>query len=292
MNKPYLLTINGTGVPDPWGPGFAGDIGRAFLTNPWQIVADKIDGIITPEQPIEWQPIGYPAAVMGMDKSARNAIYRTPGTFSPDDTGGIVAQVLARPKGTRHALSGYSQGAVATGICLREAYLAPAGPLHDRLPDLIGVINFGDPLRTPGLARGNQIAKLPAPTKRDSQTTGGIAGPGCLTAAESELVISCALDGDLYACAPVGDSPWSSEPLVGQIETRIYDFIMSGSIGTGFMAVMKGIAQEFEHPLSNTVALFHAIVNGISFAAAGTNAPHWQYGPFVPAMVDWLLAQI
>jgi hypothetical protein len=37
------------------------------------------------------------------------------------------------------------------------------------------------------------------------------------------------------------------------------------------------------------IALVHAIFNGLTFAAAGTSAPHWQYGPFVPAMVDWIL---
>jgi hypothetical protein len=288
--KPLYVSVNGTGVPDPYGPGFAGDIGRA-LTDPWNDIMSQFWGKQFANV-FDWQPVGYDAAVMSMDKSARGAVYRKPGTYSPDDTGGIVAQVLARPKGTKHALGGYSQGAIATGICLKECYLDKNGPLHDRLPDLLGSIHFGDPLRTPGLARGNEIAKLPAPKKQDGQTTGGIAGPGCLTAAESELVISCALDGDLYASAPVGDDPWHNEPLVGQIETRIYHFIQTGSIVDGFMAVMKGIAQEFGHPLSNTIALFHAISNGVSFAAEGTSAPHWQYAPFVPAMVEWLLSRV
>ena len=41
-------------------------------------------------------------------------------------------------------------------------------------------------------------------------------------------------------------------------------------------------------PLSEIVALAEAIINGLKFAVAGTNAPHWHYGPFIPAMTDWL----
>ncbi|OMC55360.1 hypothetical protein A5747_13270 [Mycobacterium sp. IS-836] len=291
MSRPLFISVNGTGVPDPYGPGFSGDIGRA-LTDPWNNVMASFWG---PElaNVFDWQPIGYDAAVMGMDKSARGAVYRKPGTYSSDDTGGIVAQVLARPKGTKHVLSGYSQGAIATGICLVECYFDPKGPLNDRLSDLKGVVNFGDPKRSPGIANGNKVAGLPMPKKLDGYTTGGIAGPGCLKPDQTpDWLLSCALDGDLYAAAPVGDDPWHNEPLVGQIETRIYDFIQSGKLSTGIMAIAKGIAQEFEHPLANTVALVQAIVNGLTFAAQGVQAPHWLYGPFVPAMVEWILAQV
>lgn len=285
--RPLFVSVNGTGVPDPYGPGFSGDIGRA-LTDPWNNVWASFWGAEFANV-FDWQPIGYPAAVIPMGTSVNNAIYRP---ASGDDGGGIVAEVLARPKGTPLILSGYSQGAIATGQCLRDAFLNPTGPLHARLPDLKGVINFGDPMRCPGLAVGNTVAGMAQPSKLDGQVTGGIAGPGCLTAEQSGLVVSCALDGDLYAAAPVGANPWTDEPLVGQIETRIYNFIVSGSLGTGIAAIAKGVWQEFEHPWENTIGLVEAIYNGLKFAAAGTNAPHWQYQGFVPAVTQWALEQV
>lgn len=280
--RPVLITGNGTGVPDGFGPGFSADVGRAFEVNPWQGVANLIDGLQPPNPPpVFWQPIGYPAAVFPMNKSVEKGRAE------------VNRQIGLRPKGTPIFLSGYSQFAIVTGEVWVKDILDPKGVHHDRLSDVKGIINFGDPLRCPGIAHGNEIAGFAAPTKLDSQTTGGISGPQCLTVDQTpDFLLSCALDGDLYAAAPVGDDPWKNEPLVGQIETRIYGFIESGSILTGFLAVAKGIAQEFGHPLSNTIALVHAIFNGMKFASAGPSAPHWQYEPFVPPMINWILSQI
>jgi hypothetical protein len=280
--RPLLITVEGTSVADPFGPGFSGDIGRAFAINPWEVLSNKIDGLLPPPlPPVEWQPIGYPAAVFPMNPSVeagRSEVNR---------------QIGMRPKGTPLFLSGYSQGALVTDEVWVKDILSPSGVHHDRLADVKGIINFGDPRRCPGIAHGNEVAGFPAPTKLDSETTGGIAGPTCLTPDQTpDFLLSCALDGDLYAAAPVGDTPWKSEPLVGQIETRIYGFIESGSLLTGMLAVAKGIVQEFEYPLSNTLALVHAIFNGMKFASAGPAAPHWQYGPFVPPMINWILGQI
>jgi hypothetical protein len=289
--RPVLITVNGTGVPDPFGPGFSGDIGRAFAVDPWQVIENNMDGIITPTPPVEWQPIGYPAAVFPMNPSVvagRAEVNR---------------QIGLRPAGTPLFLSGYSQGAIVTAEVWSQDILSPSGIHHDRLPDVRGIIQFGDPVRCPGIAHGNEIAGFPAPKDLDGVVSGGIAGPTCLTEAQTpSFYLSCALDGDLYAAAPVGPksgtavvdtgAPWHNEPLVGQIETRIYGFIESGSLAKGFMAIVEGIVQEFEYPLTNTIALVHAIFNGIGFAAKGMNAPHWRYGPFVPPMINWILEQI
>ena len=43
MAQPLFISVNGTGVPDPWGPGFSGDIGR-MLTNPWWSIAGQFWG--------------------------------------------------------------------------------------------------------------------------------------------------------------------------------------------------------------------------------------------------------
>jgi hypothetical protein len=289
--RPVLITVNGTGVPDPFGPGFSADIGRAFAVDPWQVIENTMEGVETPTPPVEWQPIGYEASVFPMQGSIEQGRAE------------VNRQISFRPKGTPLFFSGYSQGACVTGEVWTKDILPVTGIHHDRLADVKGIIQFGDPLRCPGIAHGNEVAGFPMPKDLDGDITGGIAGPTCLTPDQTpDFLLSCALDGDLYASAPVGPStgttvvstgaPWKNEPLVGQIETRIYNFILSGSMVTGFMAIVEGIAQEFEYPISNTIALVHAIFNGIGFAAKGMNAPHWQYGPFVPPMVQWILSQI
>lgn len=283
MIKPVLITVNGTGISDPFGPGFAGDLGRAFMFDEWAYLQAKIGGVVY-DTGYFWQPIGYRAAVFPMRPSVDEGI------------GEVSRQISMRPKGTPLVLAGYSQGEVVTAEVLRHLFLPADGAHHDRLKDLRGAIGFGGPLRCPGIARGNELCGMPAPTKLDGQTTGGIAGPDVLTPAESELTIECALDGDLYACCPTGDNPWNTprrgggenEAQVGQIETRIYEFIMSGSLARGFMAICEGIAEEFGSPISATVAHFQALANGLRFASAGMTAPHWRYEGFIGPLVDWL----
>jgi hypothetical protein len=158
------------------------------------------------------------------------------------------------------------------------------GMHHDRLADVRGIINFGDPLRLPGTAHGNEIAGFPLPKKLDSVTTGGIAGPADLTAAQTpDFLLSCALDGDLYACAPVSDDPWHNEAKAGKVETNIYNIIQKATVLN-----LLTIAKDLLMPIGT----IEAIINGLTFAVAGTNAPHWQYGPFVPAMVNWILSWV
>lgn len=281
MTKPLLITVNGTGIPDPYGPGFSGDIGRALQTNPWQIVADKLDGIVTPPPLVEWQPIGYPAAVANMGASVLDGAYRKP---SPGDGGGVVAEIQARPVGTPLFLSGYSQGALVTATVWRDAILNPSGILHNRLQDVKGIIQFGDPMRCPGIAHGNEVAGFPLPRTLDGATTGGIAGGDCLTAAQTpDFYLSCALDGDLYAAAPVGDDPWHNEAKAGQVETQIFKIVQQATFGD-----IIALAKDLGRP----IATVEAIWNALKFFAEGTAAAHWQYGPFIPALVDWILARI
>lgn len=272
MTQPVLITVNGTGVPDPFGPGFSGDIGRAFQINPWQLVADKLDGLVTPAPPLFWQPIGYPAAVVPMGPSVE--IGRAE----------VNRQIGMRPRGTRLILSGYSQGAIVTGEVWVHDILDPKGVHHDRLNDVVGVINFGDPLRCPGIAHGNEVAGQPMPKTLDGQVTGGIAGPADLTADQTpDFYLSCALDGDLYAAAPVGPSPWTKESSVGKVETNIYDIIEQPS----FSDVIS-IAKDLGMPIGTVEGIYNALL----FFGQGTNAAHWRYGPFVPAMIDWILSRI
>jgi len=273
---PVLITVNGTGDPDPADTtGFAGMLGSMVGgVNPWEVVANQLSGFQTPTPPWIWQPIGYPAAVFPMQPSVDDAraqiVAALGGPPAPD------YQAAIYPSGP-FALSGYSQGAIVTDTVWTLDILASDGVLHHRLPDCLTVVNFGDPWRSPGIANGNSYQNIPVPGTEDGAVTGGIGGKLDLTPQQTNypnqfgdpVVMSFALPGDLYASAPVGSSPWTSEAPAGIVGTSIYSFILSGS----FLKFVE-IAGDLLVP----VGTIEEIINGLRFFAAGTSAPHWQYG--------------
>jgi hypothetical protein len=244
-----LFTVNGTGVPDPFGPGFAGDLGRAL--------GETADGMWV------WQPIGYPAATFPMGPSVRAGRAE------------LCAQIDRYPG--RIALSGYSQGAMVVDVVWRDDILDPAGSLHHRLDDVVAIVNFGDPMRCPGIANGNTFAGQPLPHNLDGFTTGGIAGPGNLTAEQTpEFLLSFANDGDLYASAPTGLDPWQHETDVGHDERIIFDIVQDAS-AAAVLAIAAEVGEVLEKPLQQVLPLVQAITNGALFAGQGVQAPHWRY---------------
>jgi hypothetical protein len=272
---PVIITVNGTGDPDPASTaGFSGLLGSMIGgVNPWEIVADMKAGIEVPAPPWLWQPIGYPAAVFPMNPSVQNARAQIVAALGGPASADYQAPVY--PSGP-FALSGYSQGALVTGQVWAQDILSPTGVLHHRLPDCLSVVNFGDPYRSPGIANGNVYQGIPIPGTLDGAVTGGIAGPLDLTVAQTNqpnslgkpVVMSFALPGDLYASAPVGTNPWTAEASAGKVGTSIYSFVENGSFFT-----FVDIAADVLVPIGT----IEEIVNGIGFAAAGTGAPHWLY---------------
>lgn len=314
MARPLLVTVNGTGVPDPFGPGFPADIGRWF-SNPWNDILAEFRG---PEVAnlYDWQPIAYPAATVQMGPSVdagRNE---------------VVSQVLRRPKGTRTVLVGYSQGASVVDEVWRDEALTPGGRLYERQGDIMGIINFGDPMRCPGISNGNRLAGIAVPGKLNGYTTGGIAGPDDLTPDQTpDFLLSCNNPGDLYATAPVGDKPWETETGVGHDETLIYNLIqdfngenllalveeaadilgvvitsglsITSLLTTGTSAIagafgstmgIPGIGKEGVKTTNALVSVILALLNGGMFILRGLG-PHGDYGKYVPALIDWLSAK-
>lgn len=250
-----VITANGTGVPDGTGPGFGADLARAL-----EQVADGM---------WVWSWLSYPAAVFPMRPSIEN----------------LQAQLRERVRATpgKQVWSAYSQSAIPFAYVWRDDVLNPDGELHDRLDDIEAIVLYGDPTRTPGIAYGNELAGQPVPGKLNGKTTGGIAGPNCLKPEEllhpvtgRKIVLSVANAGDLYASAPVGDTPWIKETEVGHDETLIFEAVMDFN-GGDVVAFAKEIAQIVTMPLTQVVPLVQAIINGLTFLAKGTSAPHWTY---------------
>jgi len=245
-----LLTVNGTAVPDPYGPGFPADLGRAM---DWEA-----DGMFV------WEPVGYPAAIFPMRGSVEIG------------KSNLRAKLHAVPSNHKIVLAGFSQGSIAVNQVWRDDILNPAGELHHRLGDVIAIFNWGDPLRCPGIARGNELAGIPVPGKAYGQITGGVAGPDCLTPEQTPpFMFSRANPGDLYASAPVGANPWSSETEVGHNHTLIYEAVMDFN-GGDLLAFAKEIFEIVSMPWSQVLPLVQAIYNGMRFLVQGAG-PHNAY---------------
>lgn len=244
-----LLTVNGTGVPDPFGPGFPADLARAL--------ADAAEGMWN------WQPVGYPAATFPMGPSVRAGRAE------------LCAQI------ERHAgpvaLSGYSQGALIVDTVWRDDILSAGGGLHHRLADVVAIVNYGDPMRCPGIANGNAFAGRPLPRDVNGFVSGGIAGPGNLTPDQTpDFLLSFANDGDLYACAPTGVDPWNDETEVGHNERIIFDVVQDATI-TSVLAIATEVAEILAEPFEQVVPLVQAVANGAFFLGAGVGGPHARY---------------
>jgi hypothetical protein len=276
MTRPVIITVNGTGDPAPADTiGFAGMLGSMLGgVNPWEVVADMKAGLEVPTPPWIWQPIGYPAAVFPMTPSVQNARNQIVAALGGPADSDYQAPVYASGP---FVLSGYSQGALATCITYVNDIWSETGVLHHRLPDLYSVVNFGDPMRTPGISNGNTYQGIPVPGTEDGDVTGGIAGPLDLTEAQTNYpnplgkptVMSFNLPGDLYGSDPVGADPQTSEAGPGVIGTTIYDFVESGSI-----------ADFLKIPVSwfRLISALEEGWNAADFFAKGVGAAHWQYG--------------
>lgn len=164
-----IFTVNGTGSRGPDDPGqYPVQVANALIVHEWQRFAAKLDGRRNLE-PWKWFAVDYPAIVFPMGSSVDTgvancvaAIGFTPGPF---------------------ALAGYSQGAVVTSHVWRDHILNPNGELHGRYVagDFLGAVNWGNPCRAPGIARGNVYAEWAVPSG------GGIAGSGRTSVASGPL---------------------------------------------------------------------------------------------------------
>lgn len=294
-----IITVNGTGSPDPFGPGFAGELGS------------QVD-----QELFFWQPVGYPAATFPMGPSVDVGVSEVVRL--------VPLYAMSAQWSGKIVLSGYSQGAMVVDKVWRDEILSPSGRLHALAQsgaiEVIGIVNFGDPMRAPGICNGNVAAGFPIPAPLDGYVTGGIAGPGDLTPAQTPpFLMSCNNDGDLYGAAPVGTAPWTQQTGVGLDETLIFNIVQNfdvaniiaivqealaiigispGAINTNLITdLVKGVIagggglssvpSTGAVSIAHVVALVEALMNGGMFVASGFS-PHGAYEQYMPAMVQWV----
>lgn len=235
MRRTLLVSVNGTGSPGPYDWGFDSEIGFA-VTNPWFNVNTQLWGPYA--QIIDWVPAGYPAATVQMGASVQTGV-------------GNALAIVNDPVWADHnvILVGYSQGALVTDYMWRDHLMNTR-----RGDDVIGIVNFGDPMRCPGICRGNTYAGFAVPKALDGAVTGGISGTGDLKPEETpDFLMSCNNDGDLYGSAPVGSNPWTAITGAGHDEEMIFSLV-----------------QDLTN-LTNDVALLTEIMSLLGISSTGLN---------------------
>lgn len=255
-----FFTVNGTGSRGPADPAqFPVMTAEAVINDDWELFNSKLDGRKLLEQ-YEWFGIDYPALVFPMGSSVETGV-------------GELVYMIENTPGP-FALAGYSQGAVVTSHVWRDYILN--GSLRHRLKDFVGAVNWGNPCRCPGVARGNVWAGWPVPDG------GGIALEDNLTVDQTPWNwLDFANENDLYTDCPQGEA--------GRDENAIYQIVMSEGGWSTFeelIELVELVAVELWKPVDMLVALAVAIYNGLRFAVAGPMAGHYTYD--VGPAISWL----
>lgn len=282
-----LFVLEGTAYPGaPAPPQFITNDGKGT----WCGFASGVAGGAANTQDGLWDSrmVGYPAKTYPMWPSVQtgranlgaamvgyaNEYHQTHGTYE-----GMVI-----------TWSMWSQAVMAALQCLLLDILPEDGPLHYLLPYLYRMYFFGDPFRCPGIAHGNtELLNIPLPPNVDGQVTGGIGGPldytpdvANLRAPDGKfLIYSFVNENELYADAPVGATPWTSEPSVGEVEYLFFKIVMYGR----FQDYLR-LAELLGKPIGD----IEALVNTGEFFGAGQNAGHYQYFAAMVAAIGDLIA--
>lgn len=231
--------------------------------------------------------IGYPAATLPMWPSVQAGRATLVAAIIADSTD------YYRAHGTYEGLaitgSGYSQGSMVWDQVYTEDFLPENGVLHDLLPYLYRVYQYGHIFRTPGIAYGNELAGLSQSITQDGVETGGIGASLDLTADQTNreapdgkpTIYSCANAGDIYTACSTGLDPWDNLSPEGKVADIFYKIVMQPT----FLDVIEA-AEVLEEPIQAIEELFHVM----QFFVEGMNAPHYQYFPQMDACIGDVLA--
>jgi hypothetical protein len=231
-SMPLLFTVCGTGVP--WWVGPDADTARAV------------------EDRYRWQPIGYPAATLGMAKSVAAGRHE------------LIVQIerhrgQIEAAGRPSALVGYSQGAIVA--C--ETWEYDIRPANGRLswfkPYLGRAVMFGNPMREQGNGIGDATGAAPGPDSR------GIADR--LMTSTPPWFLNIAHRGDIYTDCTGDAGEWS---------TAAYKLIMGARILDGPDSLLAQFVELTEAPAVEAIAVFRAVLSAGLFFGRQTG-PHINY---------------
>lgn len=257
-----VITVNGTASwpQDPFN--FPSLVALNVLPSPWQILGDKIDGLLT--QPIiNWLPLNYPMLTYPMGSSVNTGITN------------LVNLILATP-GKIMVLS-YSQGAIVWASVWRDYILN--GPLANRKDDIVAAVTWGNPMRAPNAQNGNIAAGWPL------NSGGGISGTNDLLPSQVPSWWYDYTDAnDLYTDSPGVSFDGTKIVLTdtSKDEMLIYNLIVTTNFGgtlVGLLKIVEQLVEEFTSPWTELVGIVTAIFNGLKFLGAGPAAGHYTYDP-------------
>lgn len=248
---PVAMSVQGTAQPDPMGPGLPADICR-YLESIGKC---------------RWQGIGnYPATAFPMWPSIMLGVAE-------------LAVQVERFAFDDIWLTGYSQGAVVVCYYWKHYVQDPQGPHHHRFfdPDhpkdgtIKKIVVMGNPMREEGFAHFDGLFS-PVTSK----------GAGIL---EDRMVDSppymrdYAHEKDMYAQCPFSD--------MGEDERAICKIIMGNKVFSGTDSILAQVIELIQRPITETIAMFYAMIDAGMFLASGANTPHFYD---IRPMVDFLAA--
>lgn len=266
-----LLTVHGTGMPDPFGPG------------PTTELAQQVSDVMV------WQPVGnYPAAVFPMGPSVEAGVSEVCRLF------GIV-------NGPKY-IAGYSQGADVVTRWYQEHVVAGSSRCGcaARSDNLKGVVTFGNPRRERGAANGNRWAGIELPRGRGISNDRLVATP--------DWWMDWAHRNDIYTDTPDNEagemmtafyalvmypitSQFADYGLLAQLAQIILgDHDDRGPLDdiTRVGALLDWLWRLQSSPIGQALAALEAAIRAIAFAATSPvpTLPHVNYN--VGPAAEWL----
>lgn len=178
------------------------------------------------------------------------------------------------PPGTPWMWGHFSQGGIV-GFDTHAAYLAPGQPLEYRENNRLGTLAYGDPCRATDSIAPWAVGQISTtgthgldPLKRYGMT-------GCPS--KPDRFMDDYREGDIFA--------ENNDSLAGQMKAAVYQFVARGNIFTGSTSLLSQIAELYKQPLQAVIAIFEAIISGISFLGDQPN-PH--YSPYdITGGLEW-----
>lgn len=279
-----VIGIEGTSYPGfPGPPGMILDNGDGF----WAGFTSGLVGGLANAMDGLWHHYlpGYSAKTIPMWPSvqeARELIVKFLLWYAPwyKSVWGVYPPII---------MSGYSQGSMATDQVWVLDMLAPGGRLNFLKDFVYRIYQFGHIFRTPGIAHGNALIGAAESIKTDGVETGGIGASMDLLPEQTNylapdgrpVVHSCANQGDLYTCCPVGTDPWNHIAKEGAIGNDFEKVIMQPSLKD-----ILGLVKVLNTPIAGIIELF----NTMKFFAQGPNAPHYKYFDHMVGCINDALA--